>query len=378
MRGNHGTLGHDPQDHRFIPARAGEPRNLGARPPGPPVYPRACGGTTPSRRRWWRQWALSPRVRGNHFALFLLVNKPGSIPARAGEPGLRSMLERVGWVYPRACGGTDATREGCVVHDGLSPRVRGNRPVGPPRCACIGSIPARAGEPRGYQDCDWSAWVYPRACGGTVQAYAIRYRPPGLSPRVRGNRGVVRVGQQGQRSIPACAGEPGLSSQICLVGAVYPRACGETEAALGYAALGCGLSPRVRGNRPHRRPRPSSLRSIPARAGKPMPTWRRSTRTGVYPRACGETRLHLFSLAWREFSRQASNAGTNSASNSGRRLRVLYSARRVILSSRATATLVTRPPRSRTAAAACSTRSPALLISPPDAGLSPRVRGNRE
>ena len=50
---------------------------------------------------------------------------------------------------------------------GLSPRVRGNRLRCTAQAATSGSIPARAGEPRGYRFVTVFNRVYPRACGGT-------------------------------------------------------------------------------------------------------------------------------------------------------------------------------------------------------------------
>ena len=90
---------------------------------------------------------------------------------------------------------------------GLSPRVRGNRcehPTGSPRRrsipACAGnqgvrrlvehprrSIPACAGEPLMWQHAVHVLRVYPRVCGGTAFCASVRKVADGLSPRVRGN-----------------------------------------------------------------------------------------------------------------------------------------------------------------------------------------------
>ena len=51
--------------------------------------------------------------------------------------------------------------------------------------------------------------VYPRVCGGTPQPAAPAYSPPGLSPRVRGNRGNTRLRNGGRRVYPrVCGGTP--------------------------------------------------------------------------------------------------------------------------------------------------------------------------
>ena len=73
----------------------------------------------------------------------------------------------------------------------------------------------------------------------------------GLSPRMRGNR-VLALDDLGvERSIPAYAGEPRLSSWRAVPAQVYPRVCGGTDGQLDTNRLLKGLSPRMRGNRSH-------------------------------------------------------------------------------------------------------------------------------
>ena len=167
------------------------------------------------------------------------------------------------------CGGTDFILDCAAFRSGLSPRVRGNhcRP------------PAWPGRQR----------VYPRVCGGTRLRRRPRFRRRGLSPRVRGNQSGLHQAGRRERSIPACAGEPGGLHQLVQAGTVYPRVCGGTVSSASRTSRGGGLSPRVRGN-PHQRP-PVGLQigSIPACAGEPCggsPTWRAMK---VYPRVCGGT-----------------------------------------------------------------------------------------
>ena len=90
--------------------------------------------------------------------------------------------------------------------------------------------------------------VYPRVCGGTVLANNAHVLIRGLSPRVRGNPRWRRCAGSRTRSIPACAGEPALAARRRQPDEVYPRVCGGTSVAAGWADCGKGLSPRVRGN----------------------------------------------------------------------------------------------------------------------------------
>ena len=74
----------------------------------------------------------------------------------------------------------------------------------------------------------------------------------GLSPRVRGNQVDRAARQNGERSIPACAGEPSLSFLSVVLAEVYPRVCGGTRRRRMVRRRRRGLSPRVRGNRLYR------------------------------------------------------------------------------------------------------------------------------
>ena len=194
---------------RSIPACAGEPSHsmgsrvyprvpLGLLPVGvehiESVYPRVCGGTGSAARSTQR--GSIPACAGEPRSCCSI----GSIPACAGEPPAIRVASRV---YPRVCGGTgSAARWG--MHNGLSPRVRGN-PARWGRTQRTGmrwtlghledrSIPACAGEP-----------------SSEVKA--------ALSPRVRGNHFSSIASGRRLSAIPACAGER-----------VYPRVCGGTQA----------------------------------------------------------------------------------------------------------------------------------------------------
>ena len=212
---------------RSIPACAGEP--ISARF----AYPRNDAG------------GLSPRVRGEPSMCARSWRPGGSIPACAGEPSMD--IDRAGAmhipVYPRVCGGTAHWHcriqlPPCRVY----PRV------------CGGTCLAR------HTRCRRHTAVYPRVCGGTSNIRlhgCLCNQTCGLSPRVRGNPASTdgNSDMPAQRSIPACAGEPGLGSRnVSLASRVYPRVCGGTTSNDGMSAgSASGLSPRVRGNRRPRR-----------------------------------------------------------------------------------------------------------------------------
>ena len=110
------------------------------------LYPRVCGGTTIDVSHHTTYSGLSPRVRGNPTGCGLYVTFSGSIPACAGEPGTPAPRRLGSGVYPRVCGGTVVADHEALLDEGLSPRVRGNRPSGPGDGFDLGSIPACAGE----------------------------------------------------------------------------------------------------------------------------------------------------------------------------------------------------------------------------------------
>ena len=178
---------------------------------------------------------------------------PGSIPARAGEPQNAGHRLHRDQVYPRACGGTK------WLHSSL-------------RWNYEGSIPARAGEPLVHN----ASRVYPRACGGTA---GFGGTVDGLSPRVRGNQpGPSPVNREGLS--PRVRGNRQPSPKRRGRRWVYPRACGGTPPCSGRTIPARAGEPvpfcRLRG-------------SIPARAGEPHNVRVPQKMNTVYPRACGGT-----------------------------------------------------------------------------------------
>ncbi len=138
---------------------------------------------------------LFPRVRGNYQHVLELDRCLGSIPARAGEPPLRQIQNRIKMVYPRACGGTNEKSGMGNVASGLSPRVRGN---------LDGAISVSNVALRGLS---------PRVRGTRFLAF-FRVHGHGLSPRVRGNLDGAIWSHVATGSIPARAGEPDLYIRV--------------------------------------------------------------------------------------------------------------------------------------------------------------------
>ena len=152
-----------------------------------------------------------------------------------------------------------------------------------------GSIPACAGEPAMSSKTLPATPVYPRVCGGTGYLTPRGLRLPGLSPRVRGNRLAQWQVANQPRSIPACAGEPRGGGSTALRRRVYPRVCGGTVPSPARMQASAGLSPRVRGNLLPKGAEELAGGSIPACAGEPGTDGADAPSVQVYPRVCGGT-----------------------------------------------------------------------------------------
>ena len=289
VRGNRRGRGFPGGTTGSIPACAGEPvgGEVGWALLG--VYPRVCGGTLSCAQPEEMSQGLSPRVRGSLSPALVGDAGGGSIPACAGEPlgYARRLVDHR--VYPRVCGGTREAQDGANLASGLSPRVRGNRYLLPKSTIRQRSIPACAGEPASVKANRCQGMVYPRVCGGTHAVNHLRRRRPGLSPRVRGNPALCGCPAGGNRSIPACAGEPRVALPAERTDWVYPRVCGGTGARGAVLMDWRGLSPRVRGNPHHPPDHPRIPGSIPACAGEPLQAMRQPHEPAVYPRVCGGT-----------------------------------------------------------------------------------------
>ena len=198
---------------------------------------------------------------------------PRSIPACTGEPVLCRDEDIHIEVYPRVYGGTLRVTISGTDHEGLSPRVRGNRGAGRGRQPGVGSIPACTGEPVQVTEYPQSSAVYPRVYGGTTTSAEKPYPLWGLSPRVRGNQLAQVIIGPSRGSIPACTGEPVQFLIFLFFHTVYPRVYGGTPWRVMSRNEHEGLSPRVRGNRVNVILVEQMVRSIPACTGEPTLAW---------------------------------------------------------------------------------------------------------
>ena len=276
-----------------IPACTGKPpypRHLRSRLR---VYPRMYGETVVSASQRLAAGGLSPHVRGNHSARNADPGGRGSIPACTGKPLDKVYRQEGERVYPRMYGETRGAGAQTGSGAGLSPHVRGNRGVALQAEAGEGSIPACTGKPPRTSTRSTCRGVYPRMYGETLSRLGRLLEQIGLSPHVRGNR-VHDLGlQAGGGSIPACTGKPPGAPYAAVMQRVYPRMYGETLEEEEQREIDEGLSPHVRGNQPAVGPRAGGAGSIPACTGKPKNVNPPLGYAEVYPRMYGETGLDV-------------------------------------------------------------------------------------
>ena len=163
-----GTLWDQPPgrvDHRFIPACAGNTKQVQTHHRKFPVHPRVCGEHFFIRMVSYLPCGSSPRVRGTPYRDSKKGLTVRFIPACAGNTLGRNWAKDFWTVHPRVCGEHIRFHFLLPVDLGSSPRVRGTRH------ACL-ATPCHAGS----------------------------------SPRVRGTPTPVACRVPFNRFIPACAG----------------------------------------------------------------------------------------------------------------------------------------------------------------------------
>ena len=169
------------------------------------------------------------------------------IPACAGNSAHADGRFRDRAVHPRVCGELRTGVAPVCRYHGSSPRVRGTRLRRFRTADGDRFIPACAGNSEARVWEGSATPVHPRVCGELWRRSARAATSRGSSPRVRGTLVEAACGAMADRFIPACAGNS--------------RWCSST------AAPATGSSPRVRGTHQQQRGAGGAVRFIPACAG---------------------------------------------------------------------------------------------------------------
>ncbi len=192
-----------------------------------PVYPRWRGEHTVISLPLGDRNGLSPLARGTRNSLRIRQQKYRFIPAGAGNTALLCRSRSVPTVYPRWRGEHGNRSLNSTPASGLSPLARGTHLSPYEFYAPSRFIPAGAGNTASHSIRWFSMTVYPRWRGehksGSV-AYKIY---PGLSPLARGTHTDGDVSAEGDRFIPAGAGNTQSAFVQEFRASVYPRWRGE-------------------------------------------------------------------------------------------------------------------------------------------------------
>ena len=249
VRGTPDCHWHYAGDYRFIPAGAGNTGGENLLPVLFAVYPRRCGEHLGAHGPGRRQRGLSPQVRGTRQRQLAHGANPRFIPAGAGNTSRSRAGGPRRSVYPRRCGEHTRSSSAMRSRAGLSPQVRGTRSIHSGNSIPKRFIPAGAGNTVTPPLCLMSETVYPRRCGEHVGFQGLQSGGDGLSPQGRGTPDSIKPGENWHRFIPAGAGNTLRVPRRCTEAPVYPRRCGEHMEGDFGPWLYFGLSPQVRGTR---------------------------------------------------------------------------------------------------------------------------------
>ena len=148
-----------------IPAGAGNPRRSWSGRWPLRVHPRGCGESFTIQCSPTQEVGPSPRVRGIQGARHQRLGSRGSIPAGAGNPRCAAPFRGRTGVHPRGCGESPSASSPSCAAAGPSPRVRGIQDGVAQEVERFGSIPAGAGNPGRRGGRRGLGGVHPRGCG---------------------------------------------------------------------------------------------------------------------------------------------------------------------------------------------------------------------
>ena len=148
----------------------------------------------------------SPRMRGTRRAGACGSDRPGIIPAYAGNTGRNVGNHELPRDHPRVCGEHVSRAWRIILLRGSSPRMRGTHGGEQLALVVFGIIPAYAGNTHvRHWRCRWQG-DHPRVCGEHVSSNSQALSNTGSSPRMRGTRVIHRIVHKQCRIIPAYAG----------------------------------------------------------------------------------------------------------------------------------------------------------------------------
>ena len=175
-----------------------------------------------------------------------------------------------------------------IEFTGSSPLTRGKRGYWRRRGCGLRLIPAHAGKTTKRSRRTSAFRAHPRSRGENTSTSKAWTRVNGSSPLTRGKPSSTKTRKTTMRLIPAHAGKTPKMATHPPLHTAHPRSRGENAAALQPGGCEWGSSPLTRGKRMVTRPRLPAYRLIPAHAGKTRAGWRRRAADPAHPRSRGE------------------------------------------------------------------------------------------
>ena len=257
---------------RFIPAGAGNTATPGASRCKPPVHPRWRGEHPAALSRLPNVCGSSPLARGTLVPQHDRVTRQRFIPAGAGNTRQIQIGDDGRAVHPRWRGEHHHAPVLDQEFAGSSPLARGTPQRPGRRHPQPRFIPAGAGNTldvhRGHRD----RTVHPRWRGEHAYMICAIRAIVGSSPLARGTLAGADGVAGGARFIPAGAGNTRLAGRTGGRGPVHPRWRGEHKASVYLQSGLNGSSPLARGTRPSFFRVHTLGRFIPAGAGNTRPS----------------------------------------------------------------------------------------------------------
>ena len=234
---------------RIIPAHAGQTLTTDCNYPYNTDHPRACGANPIDGGEMLDASGSSPRMRGKLFRVLIRIDNRRIIPAHAGQTIVPRYPQTTFPDHPRACGANSVIAIDAIVVPGSSPRMRGKL-----RGVTRGEngeriIPAHAGQTPPNSPLVVFHPDHPRACGANRLISVAAACRDGSSPRMRGKPGTFKEALDGVRIIPAHAGQTNVGDAAAKSPSDHPRACGANCRCCNMFCTVNGSSPRMRGKR---------------------------------------------------------------------------------------------------------------------------------
>ena len=165
-------------------------------------------------------------MRGKPMQTADKVDEHRIIPAHAGQTARPCTSSADLTDHPRACGANSVIAIDAMVVPGSSPRMRGKLKHLGDLIDHRWIIPAHAGQTYRYGCGRHRQPDHPRACGANSRLLQAATTSLGSSPRMRGKQRLTSIEHFAERIIPAHAGQTAVPTVADGTRSDHPRACG--------------------------------------------------------------------------------------------------------------------------------------------------------